>query len=164
MPPKAAKGGTGSANATTTTALSSVGPTTQQTNKNPLLQNKIEALSSAVTNYKAAEQFLTKNILSLTDEPFTLTHMISILLQITQICNITPLPVVAAIRVTAFILKKHIVDEMALEIASEVACQITNTLTPHISNHVVGAIAPQMAKLLTTSDQMTVTLTRTEEI
>ncbi|KAG0691999.1 Alpha/Beta hydrolase protein, partial [Suillus ampliporus] len=164
MPPKAAKGGTGSVNATTTNALASVGPNTQQNNKNPLSQNEIEALPSTVTNYKTAEQFLAKNLLSLADEPFTLTHVISILLQITQMHDSTPLPVVAAICTTAFILKKHVVDEMASEIASEVTHQITDTLTPHISNHVVGAIAPQMAKLLTTSDQLTDTLTRTEEI
>ncbi|KAG2132121.1 uncharacterized protein EDB93DRAFT_1107958 [Suillus bovinus] len=48
--------------------------------------------------------------------------------------------------------------------ANEIARQLTDTLTPHIIDHVVRAIAPQMAKLLTTSDQLSDTLECAEAV
>ncbi|KAG2351250.1 hypothetical protein BDR07DRAFT_1502152 [Suillus spraguei] len=77
-----------------------------------------------------------------------------------QMRDTIPLPVTTTIRAAAYILKKH----TACEMATEVAKKISDTLTPCIIEHVVGAIAPQMAKLLTTSDLLLSTLDRTEAV
>ncbi|KAG1844151.1 hypothetical protein F4604DRAFT_1689234 [Suillus subluteus] len=147
--PKGAKGGpTGS-----TITSPSAGPATRQSTKTPLSQSEIEAVSNAVSNYTSATKYLNKNLLSLPDEPYILMH-------ITQMRDNIPLLVTTAIRAAAFVLKKH----AACEMATEVAQQLTDTLTPRIIEHIVGAIAPQMAKLLSTSDQLSDTLDWTEAV
>lgn len=99
-----------------------------------------------VADYISAEQYLSSNLLCHLDEPFTLTHLISTHFYITQLLK-TPLPVITAIRATAFILKKHAADK----ITEMVTCQLTDSLMPKIVDHVIAAIAPQVAKVLETS-------------
>ncbi|KAG0705861.1 hypothetical protein DFH29DRAFT_996514 [Suillus ampliporus] len=136
------------------------GLSTRQSPGTPLSQEEIEAIPSTVKNIETAEKFLTKSLLCISEEPFTLTHITSILLQITQMHNSTPLPVVLAIRAVAFILKQHV----ASEVANEVAQQITDSLTPRLVNNIVAAIAPQIAKILSASELMSESLTQAETI
>ncbi|KAG0704754.1 hypothetical protein DFH29DRAFT_873592 [Suillus ampliporus] len=96
-------------------------PSTRSSNK-PATQVEIEALPSTVTDRKTAKQYLTQILLY-------------------QMLGKTPLPVITAIRAVAFILKKHI----ACEIAEAAAKQLLDTLTPQIVQHVIAAIAPQVA-------------------
>lgn len=133
------------------------GTATRRSARQTLSQNEIEKLSSVVTDPISAEQYLSSNLLCHLDEPFTLTHLISTLFHITQLPK-TPLPVITAIRATAFILKKHAADE----IAETVARQLSDTLTPKIVDHVIAAIAPQVAKVLDTSTTLENSLKRVD--
>ncbi|OAX31620.1 hypothetical protein K503DRAFT_811559 [Rhizopogon vinicolor AM-OR11-026] len=131
-----------------------IGPNTRKTTRTPLTQTEIEAIPNPVTDHISAEKYLSKTLISQIDEPYTLTHLTSILLHITQISGNTPLPVITAIRVVAFIMKKH----TACEIATAAAKQLMDTLSSHIVNNVIGAIAPHVANVLSTSESMTSTL------
>lgn len=51
-------------------------------------------------------------------------------------------------------MKKH----EASEIADLVSVQITNILSPKIAEHIVAAIVPQVAKILSTTDHLKTTL------
>jgi hypothetical protein len=110
-------------------------------------------------NIENAEEYLSKNLLCHIDEPFTLTHLISVLFHITQLKAI-PLPAIEAIRAVAFILKQHEASDIA-KLASE---HIINILTPKIAEHVVAAIAPQVAKILTTSEHLEDTMKEAERL
>ncbi|KAG1803596.1 uncharacterized protein HD556DRAFT_594542 [Suillus plorans] len=136
------------------------GLATRRSVRNALSQEEIEDLPNTVLNYQTAEDYLTKKSLCLSGEPYTLTHLISILFQITQISSSIPLPVITAIRAVAFIMKKH----EASELAKEVAQQITEAITPNIVDNVIAAIAPQVAKVLTASDLLETTLGQVEHI
>ncbi|KAG1791261.1 uncharacterized protein HD556DRAFT_1310124 [Suillus plorans] len=65
-----------------------------------------------------------------------------------------PLPVTSAIRAVAFLLKDHV----ACEIADSTATRLTDVLTPRLVDHVIAAIAPQVASILTTSEALRDTL------
>jgi len=123
-----------------------------------LTQESIEALPNVVNSPESAEKFLIKKLLCHEDEPFTLTHLVSTLFHITQISPATPLPVVTAIRAVAFLLKKHAV----CEIADTVSQQISTALIPHLVDNFIGAIAPQIAKVLTASESLDKTLEKIE--
>src|SRR5437588_1735438 len=138
----------------TRTSSPTLGPNTRKTTRTPITQLEIETIPSEVTDFTSAEKYLSKIQLSQSDEPFTLTHLTSILLHITQLSVNTPLPVITATRAVAFILKKH----TACEIASAAAKQLTDTLSSRIVNNVIGAIAPQVANVLSTSESLTSTL------
>ncbi|KAG1735860.1 uncharacterized protein EDB91DRAFT_1083499, partial [Suillus paluster] len=72
----------------------------------------------------------------------------------------TPLPVTSAIRVVAFLLKDHV----ACDIAESAATQLTDALTPWLVDHVVAAIAPQVARVHTSSKTMASTLEQAERV
>lgn len=133
--------------------------TTRQTRKSAPTQDDIEALPSTIKNTVNAEEYLKKNLLCHIDEPFTLTHLISVLFHITQL-KAVPLPAVEAIRAVAFIMKKH----EANEIAETITDQITNNLSPRIAEYVIAAIAPQVAKILSTSESLENTLKEAERM
>jgi len=131
---------------------------TRRTTKSNITQDSIEALPNTVNNIESAEKFLIKKLLCHEDEPFTLNHLVSILFHITQISPSTPLPVITAIRAVAFLLKKHAV----CEITDSVSQQITSTLVPHLVDNFIGAIAPQIAKVLSASESLDKSLEKAE--
>ncbi|OJA15712.1 hypothetical protein AZE42_12979, partial [Rhizopogon vesiculosus] len=131
---------------------------TRRTAKSNLTQESIEALTNVVNSPESAEKFLIKKLLCHEDEPFTLTHLVSILFHITQISSATSLPVVTAIRAVAFLLKKHAV----CEIADTVSQQISTDLIPHLVDNFIRAIAPQIAKVLSVSEFLDKTLEKVE--
>ncbi|KAG2744744.1 hypothetical protein P692DRAFT_20744161, partial [Suillus brevipes Sb2] len=137
----------------------STGITTRQSKKSTLTQEEIEVTPSTVMNIENAEDYLNKNLLCHSDQPFSITHIISVLFHITQLKAI-PLPAIEAIRAVAFILKKH----EANEIAEIVAENITDNLAPKIVDHIIAAIAPQVAKILTSSESLDNTLKEAEKI
>ncbi|KAG2757241.1 hypothetical protein P692DRAFT_20713113, partial [Suillus brevipes Sb2] len=132
---------------------------TRQTRKSTLSQEDIEALPSTIKNTENAEEYLTKNLLCHIDQPFTLTHLISVLFHITQLKAI-PLPATEAIRAVAYLLKNHEANDMA-EVIIE---RVTNNLSPKIAEHIVAAIAPQVARILTTSETLDGTIKEAEKI
>jgi len=68
--------------------------------------------------------------------------------------------VITAIRAVAFILKRH----SACEIADVAAKQLIDNLTPHLVNNVIAAIAPQVARILTTSESLTSTVEQADKL
>jgi hypothetical protein len=132
---------------------------TRQSKKSMLTQEDIEVIASTVMNIENAEDYLNKNLLCHSDQPFSITHIISVLFHITQLKAI-PLPAIEAIRAVTFILKKH----EANEIAELVAESITDNLAPKIVDHIIAARAPQVARIFTTSENLDNTLKEAERI
>ncbi|KAG0697873.1 hypothetical protein DFH29DRAFT_1020624 [Suillus ampliporus] len=130
-----------------------------RSNKSPLPQAEIELLPNSVTNAESAKKYLASTLLSQADEPHTTLHLTAILFQITQMKSV-PLPALTAIRLVAFLLKKH----TASKIAKLVAQQITESLSTHLVNNVIAAISPQVATILTTSESLKEMLDQTEQI
>ncbi|KAG2739629.1 hypothetical protein P692DRAFT_20644775, partial [Suillus brevipes Sb2] len=100
---------------------------------------------------------------------YTLNHIISVLLQITQISGSTPLPVTTAIRSVVFLLKQHVVDEIsdaaACQISTTVAQQVTDSVaTKLVDHHIMTAINPQIDQLTTTSNSLTSSLENASKI
>ncbi|KAG2757194.1 hypothetical protein P692DRAFT_20712614, partial [Suillus brevipes Sb2] len=157
IPKKITNKGTGTL--TESTSPSATIATTRQTRRSNLSQEDIEVLPSTIKNIENAEEYLNKNLLCHVDEPFTLTHLISVMFHITQLKSI-PLPAVEAIRAVAYIMKKH----EANEIAENITNQITNNLSPRIAEHVIAAIAPHVAKILSTSEGLDNTLKEAERL
>ncbi|KAG1777029.1 hypothetical protein EV702DRAFT_1226839 [Suillus placidus] len=123
-----------------------------------LTSSEIEAQPSTVIDAASAHLYLKKKSLCHATEPYTLTHLISVLLQITQISGSTSLPVLTAIRSVIFLLKQHAIDETAEAVAKQVtktvAQQISDSITTKLVDHVVAAIAPQVARILTASESL----------
>ncbi|KIK33067.1 hypothetical protein CY34DRAFT_100311, partial [Suillus luteus UH-Slu-Lm8-n1] len=137
------------------------GPSIKRTTRSAittLTSTEIEALPSTVSDAVSAHKYLTKKNLCFETEPYTLTHLTSILLQITQISGSIPLPVTTAIRAAVFLLKQHVADEItetvSKQITETVTKQITEAVTVKLVDHVVAAIAPQVAKILTASESL----------
>ncbi|KAG1731316.1 uncharacterized protein EDB91DRAFT_1085076 [Suillus paluster] len=135
------------------------GLNTHKTKRTAILQGNIEAMSSIVKDSASGGKYLASTLLCHIGQPYTLTHLISILFQITQMSGNIPLPVVTAIRAVAFLMKDHV----ACEVAKLVAKQLMDTLTPCLVDHVIAAIAPQVAQVHTLTDTLTTTLERVEE-
>ncbi|KIK47994.1 hypothetical protein CY34DRAFT_72772, partial [Suillus luteus UH-Slu-Lm8-n1] len=112
-----------------------------------------------IKNIENAEEYLNKNLLCHIDEPFTLTHLISVMFHITQLKSV-PLLAIEAIRAVAYIMKKH----EANEIAETITNQITNNLSPRIAEHVIAAISPQVAKILSTSENLETIIKEAERL
>ncbi|KAG2356878.1 hypothetical protein BDR07DRAFT_1491357 [Suillus spraguei] len=66
------------------------------------------ALPNDVMDTTSVETFLASKLLCLEGQPFTLTHLSSILFHITQMSTTTPVPVTAAVRAVVFLLRKHV--------------------------------------------------------
>jgi hypothetical protein len=70
----------------------------------------------------------------------------------------TPVLVITAIRAVTFILKKHIVCEIAKVAAQQLTTTLTNTLAESITNwlvdHTIAVLAPQIAEVHTTSQAL----------
>lgn len=130
------------------------GLNTRRTTRSAISQNDIESMASNVKDSESGKQYLISKLICNIDQPFTLTHLISVLFQITQMSSTIPLPVTSAIRAVAFLLKDHV----ACEIADSAATRLTDVLTPRLVDHVIAAIAPQVASILTTSEALRDTL------
>lgn len=132
--------------------------TTRSTNVVLLTSAEIEAQPSTVNDAASAHLYLKKKSLCHATEPYTLNHLISVLLQITQISGSIPLPVLTAIRSVIFLLKRHEADEIAetvaLQVSTTVAQQISDSITTKLVDHVIAAIAPQVAKILIASESL----------
>lgn len=146
------------------------GPPTKRTTRSSnitLTAPEIEAQPSTVTDAASAHSYLKKKSLCHATEPYTLNHIISVLLQIMQISGSTPLPVITAIRSVVFLLKQHVVDEImdaaARQITTTVAQQVTDTITAKLVDHVIAAIAPQVARILSASESLENSIQKTKQ-
>ncbi|KAG1887676.1 hypothetical protein F4604DRAFT_1674860 [Suillus subluteus] len=134
----------------------------------PLTSLEIEAQPSTVTDAASAHIYLKKKSLCHATEPYTLNHLISVLLQIMQISGATPLPVLTAIRSVVYLLKQHVIDEIseaaAQQITTTVAQQVMESITGKLVDHVIAAIAPQVARILSASETLEETIQKTEQL
>jgi hypothetical protein len=116
---------------------------------------------------ESAEKYLTSKLLCQLGQPFTLTHLTSILFHITQMSSATPVPVNAAIRAVAFLLKKQIVCEIAeaaaRNLAEDLTSRLTDTLTTRLVDHTIAALAPQVATVHAASESLAKTAQKTED-
>ncbi|KIK34353.1 hypothetical protein CY34DRAFT_50906, partial [Suillus luteus UH-Slu-Lm8-n1] len=137
-----------------------------------LSQEAIEALANTVKNADSGRKYLESKLLCLIDGPYTLTHLISILFQITQMSGTIPATVTAAIRAVAFIMKDHVADEMAERVAEKatgkvadrVAECITESFSAKMIDHVIAAISPQVALVHSASQSLVASLAQATEL
>jgi flagellar biosynthesis/type III secretory pathway chaperone len=137
------------------------GPSIKRTTRSTnviLTSSEIEVQASTVNDATSAHLYLKKKSLCHATEPYTINHLISVLLQITQISGSTPLPVLTAIRSVIFLLKQHETDEIAEAVATQVSASVTqnisDSITTKLVDHVIAAIAPQIARILTASKSL----------
>jgi hypothetical protein len=94
-------------------------------------------------------------------------HLTSILFHITQMSSATPVPVNAAIRAVAFLLKKQIVCEIAeaaaRNLAEDLTNRLTDTLTTRLIDHTIAALAPQVTNIHAASESLAKTAQKTED-
>lgn len=133
---------------------------TRRTTRAPTMQGTIEATPNIVKDIESRKEFLRSKLLCHVDQPFTLTHLISVLFQITQMSSSTPAPVISATRAVAFILKEHI----ACDIAEKAAKQISESLSARLVEHVVAAISPQVALVHSASQAIADSLEETKTL
>lgn len=123
-------------------------------------------MSNPVMDTATAEAFLSYKLLCHMNEPFTLSHLTSILFHITQMSANIPLPVTSAIRAVAFILKKHsaceIMKATAKQLASDLVLQLTAQLKDSISHH-VNELQATTECIATSAQQINSTLAPTVE-
>lgn len=143
-----------------------VGPNTRHTTRHPTSSADIEAMSNTVMNTATAEAFLSYKLLCHKNEPYTLSHLTSILFHITQMSANMPVPVTSAIRAVAFILKKHAACEIAKtaaeQLASELVPQLTAQLKETLSSHTTDLQATT-ARLAASIQQIDTNLAPTME-
>ncbi|KAG1809790.1 uncharacterized protein HD556DRAFT_1302221 [Suillus plorans] len=146
--------------------IPSNGPNTRRTTRTNISLEEIIATPSNVMDTDSAEKFLASKLLCHEGQPYTLTHLVSILFHITQMSAVTPVPVTAAIRAVAFILKKQIACEIADTAAQRLADTLTNSLSESITNrlvdHAIAALAPQVAEVHTASQALAKTAQQAE--
>ncbi|KAG3230002.1 hypothetical protein P692DRAFT_20700839, partial [Suillus brevipes Sb2] len=137
------------------------GPSIKRTTRSTnviLTSSEIEAQASTVNDATSAHLYLKKKSLCHATEPYTINHLISVLLQITQISGSTPLPVLTAIISVIFLLKQHETDEIAEAVATQVSTSVTqnisDSITTKLVDHVIATIAPQIARILTASESL----------
>ncbi|KAG2741121.1 hypothetical protein P692DRAFT_20691751, partial [Suillus brevipes Sb2] len=139
------------------------GPSTKRTTRSSIItltSTEIEAQANTVFDATSAHSFLKKKSLCHATEPYTLNHIISVLLQITQISGSTPLPVITAIRSVVFLLKQHVVDE----ISEATACQISNTVAQQVTDTVATKLVDHIDQLTSTSKSLTSSLENASKI
>ncbi|KAG1781473.1 hypothetical protein EV702DRAFT_1192966 [Suillus placidus] len=113
-----------------------VGPDTRNTTRNPTSTANIELLTSTVMDTMSAESYLVTKMLCQKDQPYSLTHLLSILFHITQMTASIPLPVTTAIRAVAFILKKHIQLVERITAAIKPPLESIQNASEHLQNSI----------------------------
>jgi hypothetical protein len=160
MPPRRFSTGAGASQPKAHSPTPPNGPNTRRTTRNPTTVEEIEASQSCVTDTESAEKFLSTKLLCQEGQPYSAVHLSTILFHITQMSSATPLPVNTAIRAVAFLLKRHV----AYEIAEVAAKHLSDMLAPRIVDHVIAAIAPQVATVHNASETLSLTITQAKEI
>ena len=133
-----------------TPTTSSARNTRQSSLTQPLTKEDIVSMDYTVKDAQSGSAYLSKTLLCLAGEPFTLEHLTNTLLHITQIKNISR-PAIEAIRAVAFLLEQ----EVTIKTAEAVAAQVSKEISQGVVKHVITAIAPHMANLLTTNETLT---------
>ncbi|KAG2360603.1 hypothetical protein BDR07DRAFT_1486824 [Suillus spraguei] len=123
-----------------TTSLT-YGCNTRNTIRSPISQETIEAMPNRVKDAISGKTFLESKLLCHISQPFTANHLVSVLFQITQMSSTTPVPVNAAIRAVAFILK----DLETTNMIEAITQKVTNDATAKLVDHIMAAISPQVA-------------------
>ncbi|KAG1873974.1 hypothetical protein F4604DRAFT_1904060 [Suillus subluteus] len=164
MPPGKTTPGTGPPKSNSPTQTTA--PSTRKTVRSQTTVEEIMAIRSTVMDTKSAEAYLESKLLCQVGQPYTLSHLSTILFHITQMSTVTPVPVNAAIRAVAFLLKKQIVCEIAEAAAKELALTLSGTLTESLStrlvDHTIAAIAPQIAGIHVASESLAETAQKAE--
>ncbi|KAG1860233.1 hypothetical protein DFJ58DRAFT_726025 [Suillus subalutaceus] len=158
MPPGKATSGMGPLNSNSPTQTTA--PNTRKTTRSQTSVEEIMATRSAVMDTESAEAYLASKLLCQVGQPFTLTHLSTILFHIRQMFTVTPVPVNAAICAVAFLLKKQMVCEIAEAAAKELALTLS-ALAPQIAG--VHAASESLAKTAQkTEDTLAITLDKAE--
>ncbi|KAG1861096.1 hypothetical protein DFJ58DRAFT_725789 [Suillus subalutaceus] len=151
MPPGKPSFGSGTGPPKPTSPSTTTGPNTCKTTQTTTSLEDIIATPSNVMDTDSTKNFLTSKMLCQEGQPYTLTHLVSILFYITQMSSATPVPVITAIRAVAFILKKHITceiaDAAAQYLATTLADSLAESLTYWLVDHTIAALAPQVAEV-----------------
>ncbi|KAG1860100.1 hypothetical protein F4604DRAFT_1684477 [Suillus subluteus] len=128
MPPGKTTPGTGPPKSNSPTQTTA--PSTRKTVRSQTTVEEIMAIRSTVMDTESAEAYLESKLLCQVGQPYTLSHLSTILFHITQMSTVTPVPVNAAIRAVAFLLKKQIIAgiHVASESLAETAQKAENTL------------------------------------
>ncbi|KAG1880141.1 hypothetical protein F4604DRAFT_1679248 [Suillus subluteus] len=179
MPPGKSALGTGVGPPKTHSPTPANAPNTRKTTCNPTTVGDIMAMPNDIMDTADAEKFLNSKLLCIDGQPFTLPHLSSILFHITQMSNATPAPVTAAIRAVAFILRKHVVCEIAeaaaknlvtslsTSLSASLSTSISSTLTESLStrlvDHTIAALAPQVARIHAASEALSRTAQQADE-
>lgn len=141
------------------TSSPTTGPHTRRNARRPT-QEEIETLPNKVMDTKSAECYLQDKLLSIQNQPFTLTHITSILFHITQMTTGIPLPVTTAIRAVAFVLKRHI----ACEIAEAAAEHLSDSISPKVTDQILATLTPQIDKIRKLSATLNSTILEAETL
>ncbi|KAG2141817.1 uncharacterized protein EDB93DRAFT_1252501 [Suillus bovinus] len=166
---------------TSHTTSPTYGLKTRRTVQSPITQEAIEALPNRVKDAPSSKTFLESKLLCHIGQPYTINHLILALFQITQMSNMTPVPVTAAIRAVAFVLKELDIDNTAEMISQQVLCslntklmdtnlasmiskQVTNDIMAKLVDHVVAAISLQVTSVHNISQSLTSTLDDTRNL
>ncbi|KIJ61044.1 hypothetical protein HYDPIDRAFT_169927 [Hydnomerulius pinastri MD-312] len=128
--------------ATRTTRRSTLGQTLMTEEIVSMDQYKVKDRTSGAA-------FLATSLLSLVGEPFTLEHLAATLFHITQIDKV-PRQAKEAIQAVAFLLEGEVTSHTATAVISH----ISESVTKEVTQHVVGAISLQMAKILQASESL----------
>lgn len=124
-----------------------------------LSKEDIVSQEKAVKDANGGAAYLEKSLLCLVGQPLTIEHLVHVLFQIMQIKSV-PLPAVEAIRAVAFLLEREAITQTA----EVVAAQIHTTISQEITQQVITALAPHIAKLLTTNESLNTTINSLDAI
>lgn len=147
-----------SVGANSTTSSHTTSPTyglnTCRTTRSNTTQETIEAMPNKVKDSATGKTFLELKLLCHVGQTYTLSHLISVLFQVTQMSSTMPIHVTLAICAVAFIMKEHIASKIA-ELAAK---PITDNLTAKLVDHMVAAISLQVASIHNTSQTLNATI------
>lgn len=139
------------------------GPNTRRTIRTQSTTEEIIAMPNNVMDTDSAEKFLSSKLLCQEGQPYSLTHLVSILFHITQMSATTPIPIISAIRAVAFILKKHAVCDIAEAASKQLADTLSDAITNKLVDHAIAALAPQIAGLHSALEALAETAKKAED-
>ncbi|KAG2076439.1 hypothetical protein BDR04DRAFT_1148882 [Suillus decipiens] len=138
-------------------------PDTHRTTCNPIPVKDILALPNDVMDTADVEKFLASKLLCLKDQPFTATHLSTILFHITQMSLATLTSVIAAIRAVAFLLQKQVICEITKTAANTLATSLTESISSCLIDHTITALAPHIASIHVASEALSKTAQQVDE-
>ncbi|KIJ10222.1 hypothetical protein PAXINDRAFT_16731 [Paxillus involutus ATCC 200175] len=117
-------------------------------------QNLNSTRTEETENYQVKDaesglSYLENKLLCIVGEPVIPEHLITTILNITQLKNV-PRPVIEALRAVAYLIE----EQEALKMATAIATHIKEKTSGEITSHVITAITPHMASMLITAEHL----------